>query len=76
MCVCWQDLLYITPTQRQAARAGNTVHAMLQYRRKLERGEHAPVPLSFTSHYFTQYYWLQSFYYTSIKSTVGTNPII
>uniref|UniRef100_A0A8C7XIF7 Carnitine O-palmitoyltransferase 1, muscle isoform n=1 Tax=Oryzias sinensis TaxID=183150 RepID=A0A8C7XIF7_9TELE len=34
------DLLYITPTHRQAARAGNIVHAMLQYRRKLERGEH------------------------------------
>uniref|UniRef100_A0A673AAW7 Carnitine O-palmitoyltransferase 1, muscle isoform n=1 Tax=Sphaeramia orbicularis TaxID=375764 RepID=A0A673AAW7_9TELE len=37
------DLLYITPTHRQAARAGNVVHAMLQYRRKLERGEHAPL---------------------------------
>uniref|UniRef100_A0A3B3DAG7 Carnitine O-palmitoyltransferase 1, muscle isoform n=1 Tax=Oryzias melastigma TaxID=30732 RepID=A0A3B3DAG7_ORYME len=37
------DLLYITPTHRQAARAGNIVHAMLQYRRKLERGEHAPL---------------------------------
>eukprot|EP00064_Thunnus_orientalis_P002069 superscaffoldBa00000144_g2076 len=31
------DLLYMTPTHRQAARAGNVVHAMLQYRRKLER---------------------------------------
>ncbi|XP_075945980.1 carnitine O-palmitoyltransferase 1, muscle isoform [Anarhichas minor] len=37
------DLLYIIPTHRQAARAGNVVHAMLQYRRKLERGEHAPL---------------------------------
>uniref|UniRef100_A0A8D2ZVX0 Carnitine O-palmitoyltransferase 1, muscle isoform n=1 Tax=Scophthalmus maximus TaxID=52904 RepID=A0A8D2ZVX0_SCOMX len=37
------DLLYVTPTHRQAARAGNVVHAMLKYRRKLERGEHAPV---------------------------------
>ncbi|KAM6961423.1 carnitine O-palmitoyltransferase 1, muscle isoform [Aplochiton taeniatus] len=37
------DLLYVTPTHRQAARAGNIVHAMLQYRRKLERGEHAPL---------------------------------
>ncbi|KAL4617954.1 carnitine O-palmitoyltransferase 1, liver isoform-like [Arapaima gigas] len=37
------DLLYVTPTHRQAARAGNVVHAMLQYRRKLERGEHAPM---------------------------------
>uniref|UniRef100_A0A673XJZ5 Carnitine O-palmitoyltransferase 1, muscle isoform n=1 Tax=Salmo trutta TaxID=8032 RepID=A0A673XJZ5_SALTR len=37
------DLLYVIPTHRQAARAGNVVHAMLQYRRKLERGEHAPL---------------------------------
>nr|XP_061812468.1 carnitine O-palmitoyltransferase 1, liver isoform-like [Nerophis lumbriciformis] len=37
------DLLYVTPTHRQAARAGNVVHAMLQYRRKLERGELAPM---------------------------------
>ncbi|TRY62416.1 hypothetical protein DNTS_031825 [Danionella cerebrum] len=37
------DLLYVIPTQRQAARAGNVVHAMLQYRRKLERGELTPV---------------------------------
>ncbi|XP_077423675.1 carnitine O-palmitoyltransferase 1, muscle isoform [Vanacampus margaritifer] len=37
------DLMYVTPTHRQAARAGNIVHAMLQYRRKLERGEHAPL---------------------------------
>uniref|UniRef100_A0A7N6C3X3 Carnitine O-palmitoyltransferase 1, muscle isoform n=1 Tax=Anabas testudineus TaxID=64144 RepID=A0A7N6C3X3_ANATE len=43
------DLLYVTPTHRQAARAGNVVHAMLQYRRKLERGEHAPVILSTSS---------------------------
>lgn len=41
-----KDLLYITPTHRQAARAGNMVHAMLQYRRKLERGEHAPVNIT------------------------------
>ncbi|XP_037538756.1 carnitine O-palmitoyltransferase 1, muscle isoform isoform X2 [Nematolebias whitei] len=37
------DLLYVTPTHRQAARAGNVVHALLQYRRKLERGEHEPL---------------------------------
>uniref|UniRef100_A0A4W4ER82 Carnitine O-palmitoyltransferase 1, muscle isoform n=1 Tax=Electrophorus electricus TaxID=8005 RepID=A0A4W4ER82_ELEEL len=37
------DLLYMIPTHRQAARAGNVVHALLQYRRKLERGEHIPV---------------------------------
>lgn len=44
-----KDLLYMTPTHRQAARAGNVVHAMLQYRRKLERGEHAPVILVTTT---------------------------
>ncbi|XP_030646787.1 carnitine O-palmitoyltransferase 1, muscle isoform [Chanos chanos] len=37
------DLLYVVPTHRQAARAANAVHAMLQYRRRLERGEHAPM---------------------------------
>ncbi|MGH0148718.1 UNVERIFIED_CONTAM: hypothetical protein FKN15_013962 [Acipenser sinensis] len=36
------DLLYVTPTHRQAARAGNAVHAMLIYRRKLDREEHSP----------------------------------
>uniref|UniRef100_A0A8C2K787 Carnitine O-palmitoyltransferase 1, muscle isoform n=1 Tax=Cyprinus carpio TaxID=7962 RepID=A0A8C2K787_CYPCA len=39
------DLLYVIPTHRQAARAGNVVHAMLQYRRKLERGELTPFPI-------------------------------
>lgn len=48
-CFYMKDLLYVTPTHRQAARAGNVVHAMLQYRRKLERGEHAPVMLAMTS---------------------------
>ncbi|MGH0162371.1 UNVERIFIED_CONTAM: hypothetical protein FKN15_071914 [Acipenser sinensis] len=37
------DLLYVTPTHRQAARAGNAVHAMLIYRRKLDREEHSPM---------------------------------
>uniref|UniRef100_A0A8C1BEC1 Carnitine O-palmitoyltransferase 1, muscle isoform n=1 Tax=Cyprinus carpio carpio TaxID=630221 RepID=A0A8C1BEC1_CYPCA len=37
------DLLYVIPTHRQAARTGNVVHAMLQYRRKLERGELTPL---------------------------------
>ncbi|XP_063053302.1 carnitine O-palmitoyltransferase 1, liver isoform-like isoform X1 [Engraulis encrasicolus] len=37
------DLMYVTPTHRQGARAGNIVHAMLQYRRKLERGELTPL---------------------------------
>uniref|UniRef100_A0A8C1WD01 Carnitine O-palmitoyltransferase 1, muscle isoform n=1 Tax=Cyprinus carpio TaxID=7962 RepID=A0A8C1WD01_CYPCA len=34
------DLLYVIPTHRQAARAGNVVHAMLQYRRKLDFSIH------------------------------------
>ncbi|NXV36685.1 CPT1B palmitoyltransferase, partial [Rissa tridactyla] len=37
------DFLYITPTHVQAARAGNMVHAILLYRRKLDRGEIPPV---------------------------------
>ncbi|KAM8820196.1 carnitine O-palmitoyltransferase 1, muscle isoform [Eudromia elegans] len=37
------DLLYVTPTHVQAARAGNAVHAMLLYRRQLDRGELPPV---------------------------------
>lgn len=36
------DFLYVTPTPLQAARAGNAVHAMLLYRRKLDRGEIPP----------------------------------
>lgn len=38
-----QEMLYITPTHIQAARAGNTIHAMLLYRRKLDREELKPV---------------------------------
>lgn len=33
----------MTPSHIQAARAGNAVHAILQYRRKLDRGEIPPV---------------------------------
>ncbi|KAL7977228.1 hypothetical protein Chor_009177, partial [Crotalus horridus] len=36
------DFLYVTPTPIQAARAGNLVYAMLQYRRKLIREEIKP----------------------------------
>ncbi len=38
-----QDFLYVTPTPIQAARAGNTLHACLLYRRKLNREEIKPV---------------------------------
>uniref|UniRef100_A0A663E2K7 Carnitine O-palmitoyltransferase 1, muscle isoform n=1 Tax=Aquila chrysaetos chrysaetos TaxID=223781 RepID=A0A663E2K7_AQUCH len=37
------DFLYVTPSHIQAARAGNVVHAVLLYRRKLDRGEIPPV---------------------------------
>ncbi|XP_018418304.1 PREDICTED: carnitine O-palmitoyltransferase 1, liver isoform-like isoform X2 [Nanorana parkeri] len=37
------DFLYVTPTPVQAARAGNTVHALLLYRRKLSREELKPL---------------------------------
>ncbi|XP_053567657.1 LOW QUALITY PROTEIN: carnitine O-palmitoyltransferase 1, liver isoform-like [Bombina bombina] len=37
------DFLYVTPTRIQAARAGNTAHAILLYRRKLSREELKPL---------------------------------
>ncbi|XP_053308148.1 carnitine O-palmitoyltransferase 1, brain isoform isoform X2 [Spea bombifrons] len=37
------DFLYVTPTPIQAARAGNAVHAILLYRRKLSREELKPL---------------------------------
>lgn len=37
------DLLYVLPTHIQAARAGNAIHAILLYRRKLDREELKPV---------------------------------
>uniref|UniRef100_A0A3Q3DL65 carnitine O-palmitoyltransferase n=1 Tax=Hippocampus comes TaxID=109280 RepID=A0A3Q3DL65_HIPCM len=36
------DFLYVTPTSMQAARAGNTITAMLLYRRKVNREELKP----------------------------------
>lgn len=42
-CRVPQDFLYVTPSHIQAARAGNAVHAMILYRRKLDRGELPPV---------------------------------
>ncbi|XP_060632301.2 carnitine O-palmitoyltransferase 1, muscle isoform [Anolis sagrei] len=37
------DFLYATPTHLQAARAGNAVHSILLYRRRLDREDLAPV---------------------------------
>ncbi|XP_051820823.1 carnitine O-palmitoyltransferase 1, liver isoform [Antechinus flavipes] len=39
------DLLYVLPTRIQAARAGNAIHAILLYRRKLDREEIKPILL-------------------------------
>ncbi|XP_069764295.1 carnitine O-palmitoyltransferase 1, liver isoform-like isoform X1 [Narcine bancroftii] len=39
------DFLYVTPTTSQAARAGNLVHALLLYRRRLTREEIQPITL-------------------------------
>ncbi|MEE6499353.1 hypothetical protein FKM82_003421 [Ascaphus truei] len=37
------DFLYVVPTHLQAARAGNAIHALLLYRRKLDREEIKPL---------------------------------
>ncbi|KAM6160104.1 carnitine O-palmitoyltransferase 1, liver isoform [Erethizon dorsatum] len=42
------ELLYVTPTPIQAARAGNTIHSILLYRRKLDREEIQPIRLAST----------------------------
>ncbi|XP_029440050.1 carnitine O-palmitoyltransferase 1, brain isoform isoform X2 [Rhinatrema bivittatum] len=42
------DFLYVTPTPVQAARAGNTVHAILLYRRRLSREELKPLMIQST----------------------------
>ncbi|XP_038619952.1 carnitine O-palmitoyltransferase 1, liver isoform [Tachyglossus aculeatus] len=39
------DLLYVIPTHLQAARAGNAIHAILLYRKKLDREEIKPILL-------------------------------
>ncbi|VTJ51194.1 Hypothetical predicted protein [Marmota monax] len=39
------EMVYITPTHIQAARAGNTIHAILLYRHKLDREEIKPIRL-------------------------------
>jgi hypothetical protein len=43
-----QDFLYAFPSHIQAARAGNVIHAIMLYRRKLDRAQLKPVsyPLS------------------------------
>uniref|UniRef100_A0A8C0G214 Carnitine palmitoyltransferase 1C n=1 Tax=Chelonoidis abingdonii TaxID=106734 RepID=A0A8C0G214_CHEAB len=43
------DFLYVTPTPLQAARAGNVVHAVLLYRRLLNREQIKPGTLPMCS---------------------------
>uniref|UniRef100_A0A8C2D7A6 Carnitine palmitoyltransferase 1Ab (liver) n=1 Tax=Cyprinus carpio TaxID=7962 RepID=A0A8C2D7A6_CYPCA len=37
------DFLYVIPTTRPAARAGNSIHAIMMYRRKLDRAQIKPL---------------------------------
>uniref|UniRef100_A0A8C2D7D1 Carnitine palmitoyltransferase 1Ab (liver) n=1 Tax=Cyprinus carpio TaxID=7962 RepID=A0A8C2D7D1_CYPCA len=39
------DFLYVIPTTRPAARAGNSIHAIMMYRRKLDRAQIKPLYL-------------------------------
>ncbi|XP_015259705.1 PREDICTED: carnitine O-palmitoyltransferase 1, liver isoform isoform X2 [Cyprinodon variegatus] len=39
------DFLYVCPTNSQAARAGNAIHAIMLYRRKLDRAQIKPLML-------------------------------
>uniref|UniRef100_A0AAY4DKM0 carnitine O-palmitoyltransferase n=1 Tax=Denticeps clupeoides TaxID=299321 RepID=A0AAY4DKM0_9TELE len=39
------DFLYVFPTHRQAARAGNGIHSIMLYRRRLDRAQIKPVSL-------------------------------
>ena len=43
ICSFPQDFLYVCPTRIQAARAGNAIHAIMLYRRKLDRAQIKPV---------------------------------
>uniref|UniRef100_H3CYN5 carnitine O-palmitoyltransferase n=1 Tax=Tetraodon nigroviridis TaxID=99883 RepID=H3CYN5_TETNG len=42
------DFLYVIPTSIQAARAGNAIHAIMLYRRKLDRAQIKPLMLQNT----------------------------
>ncbi|TNN87959.1 Carnitine O-palmitoyltransferase 1, liver isoform [Liparis tanakae] len=42
------DFLYVFPTSIQAARAGNSIHAIMLYRRKLDRAQVKPLMLQNT----------------------------
>ncbi|XP_061577444.1 carnitine O-palmitoyltransferase 1, liver isoform isoform X2 [Cololabis saira] len=42
------DFLYVFPTSVQAARAGNAIHAIMSYRRKLDRAQIKPLMLLHT----------------------------
>uniref|UniRef100_A0A673FSL1 Uncharacterized protein n=1 Tax=Sinocyclocheilus rhinocerous TaxID=307959 RepID=A0A673FSL1_9TELE len=48
----YQDFLYVIPTTRQAARAGNSIHSIMMYRRKLDRAQIKPVSVDSTTNIF------------------------
>lgn len=69
-CVRAKDFLYVTPTPVQAARAGNTITALLLYRRKVNREELKPVrpktlfaELAKNTHTHKTVFLLYSFYF-------------
>lgn len=41
----FQDFLYVNPSSIQAARAGNAIHAIMLYRRRLDRAQVKPVSI-------------------------------
>uniref|UniRef100_A0A671XUW0 Carnitine palmitoyltransferase 1A n=1 Tax=Sparus aurata TaxID=8175 RepID=A0A671XUW0_SPAAU len=45
------DFLYVFPTSIQAARAGNAIHAIMLYRRKLDRAQIKPVSMELLCHF-------------------------
>ncbi|XP_075693816.1 carnitine O-palmitoyltransferase 1, liver isoform isoform X3 [Rhinoderma darwinii] len=55
------DYLYVLPTTVQAARAGNAIHALLLYRRKLDREEIKPILLMGSSVPLCSAQWERTF---------------
>uniref|UniRef100_A0A8C3GCR7 carnitine O-palmitoyltransferase n=1 Tax=Cyclopterus lumpus TaxID=8103 RepID=A0A8C3GCR7_CYCLU len=51
------DFLYVFPTSIQAARAGNAIHAIMLYRRKLDRAQVQPVTCSVTHIRLSLFYY-------------------
>lgn len=67
----FQDFLYVFPTSIQAARAGNAIHAIMLYRRKLDRAQIKPVSTELICHFvFTSERILNFGYSTPIVQAV------